>query len=74
MRGAGIAVDANKNVYVTGQTASPNFPCKNATQGALKGGNDAFVTQINPSGSAYVFSTYLGGSLNEESHSSGPKL
>ena len=72
--GAGIAVDANKNVYVTGQTASPNFPTKNATQGTLGGGNDAFVTQINPSGSAYVFSTYLGGSLNEDSTASGPSF
>ena len=73
--GAGIAVDANKNVYVTGQTASSNFPTTtNATQPTLGGGNDAFVTQINPSGSAYVFSTYLGGSLNEDSTASGPSF
>jgi hypothetical protein len=72
--GAGIAVDANKNVYVTGQTASTNFPAVSATQGTLGGGNDAFVTQINPSGSAYVFSTYLGGSLNEDSTATGPSF
>jgi hypothetical protein len=73
--GAGIAVDGNKNVYVTGQTASSDFPTtKNATQATPGGGNDAFVTQINPSGSAYVFSTYLGGSLNEDSTASGPSF
>ena len=73
--GAGIAVDANKNVYVTGQTASSNFPTTtNATQPTLGGGNDAFVTQINPAGSAFVFSTYLGGSLNEDSTASGPSF
>ena len=72
--GAGIAVDTNKNVYVTGQTASTNFPTVSATQGTPGGGNDAFVTQINPSGSAYVFSTYLGGSLNEDSTAVGPSF
>ncbi len=63
--GTGIAVDANRNAYVTGQTNSPNFPPANPTQAALAGGNDAFVSEISPSGSTLLFSTYLGGSLNE---------
>jgi hypothetical protein len=69
--GAGIAVDGNKNVYVTGQTGSSNFPLSSATQGTPGGGNDAFVTEINSSGSGYIFSTYLGGLLNEDSTASG---
>jgi hypothetical protein len=69
--GAGIAVDVNKNVYVTGQTGSTDFPVANATQGTSGGGNDAFVTELNASGSGYVFSTYLGGALNEDSTSGG---
>lgn len=43
----------------------------NATQKTSGGGNDAFVTELNASGSGYVFSTYLGGALNEDSTSGG---
>ncbi len=68
--GGGIAVDGNKNVYVTGQTGSSNFPLANATQPSIGGGNDAFVTEINPTGSQFVFSTFLGGAQNEDSTAS----
>jgi hypothetical protein len=64
--GASIAVDANNNAYVTGQTASTNFPTVIPTQASLGGGNDAFVSEINPAGSQLVFSTYLGGTLDED--------
>ena len=64
--GVGIAVDNNKNAYVTGQTSSTNFPTVSPTQATLKGQNDAFITEVNAAGSAIVFSTYLGGSLNED--------
>jgi hypothetical protein len=62
-----IVVDAAGNAYVAGQTNSTDFP---VTQGAfqvqnnaagLKVGN-AFVTKLNPAGTALVYSTYLGGS------------
>jgi hypothetical protein len=68
--GTAIAIDENKNVYVTGQTGSSNFKTAGATQGANGGGNDAFVSEINSAGSL-VFSTYLGGTSNENSVSSG---
>jgi len=71
--GAGIAIDSNKNAYITGQTGSSNFPTASATQATLGGGNDAFVTELNPSGSL-VFSTYLGGSQNEDSTANGASL
>lgn len=66
--GVGIAVDGNKNAYVTGQTSSTNFPVANASQPTLKGENDAFVSEIKAGGgsSSLLFSTYLGGSLNED--------
>jgi hypothetical protein len=68
--GAAIAVDGSGNAYVTGQTgSSTGFPVANATQATLKGGNDAFVSEINATGSQLLFSTYLGGSLNEDSTS-----
>src|SRR3989441_1834599 len=58
--GDDIAVDALGNAYITGATFSTNFP---TTVGAFQGGgNDAFVTKLNPTGSALVYSTYLGGS------------
>lgn len=63
--GTGIAIDGGNNVYVTGQTGSSNFPTASPTQPNLGGDNDAFVTEINSTGSEFMFSTYLGGSLNE---------
>jgi hypothetical protein len=62
--GQGIAVDAGGNAYVTGFTGSPNFPTANALQAGFGGGftGDAFVTKINASGTAFIYSTYLGGS------------
>jgi fibronectin type III domain protein/beta-propeller repeat-containing protein len=65
--GTGIAVDGANNVYVTGQTGSSNFPTANPTQQNLGGDDDAFVTVINSAGSQFLFSTYLGGSLEENS-------
>ena len=63
--GTGIAVDTNKNAYVTGQTNSTNFPTANPTQTNIGGGKDAFVTQIAPGGASLVFSTFLGGPQDE---------
>lgn len=65
--GTGIAVDAGNTVYVTGQTGSSDFPTANPTQPSLGGNNDAFVAEINAGGSRFLFSTYLGGSLDENS-------
>jgi hypothetical protein len=60
--GAGIALDAAGDAYVTGETGSTDFPTVNPLQAALKGRANAFVTELNPQGSALVYSTYLGGS------------
>jgi hypothetical protein len=60
--GEGIAVDSAGNAYVTGGTESPDFPTVKPLQPANAGGGDGFVSKINPSGSALVYSTYLGGS------------
>jgi hypothetical protein len=62
---ASIAVDSSGNAYVTGITASTNFPTVNALQPTNGGDFDLFVAQINPGGSALIFSTYLGGSGTE---------
>lgn len=65
--GRGIAVDTAGNAVVTGRVMNfapngPAFPTANAFQPNPGGGaNDAFVTKLNATGSALVFSTYLGG-------------
>jgi hypothetical protein len=64
--GKGIAVDSAENAYVTGYTWSTNFPTKNPLQPANGGSDDAFVTKIDPQGSALVYSTYLGGSGQDQ--------
>jgi uncharacterized repeat protein (TIGR01451 family) len=61
-RASGIAVDAAGSAYVTGSTASKNFPVRNALQAKLLGNKNAFVVKLNPAGNALVFGTYLGGS------------
>jgi hypothetical protein len=62
--GIRIAVDGNGSAYVTGETTSSAFPGVSASsiQPANGGGLDAFVTKINPAGTAIVYSTFLGGS------------
>jgi uncharacterized protein (TIGR03437 family) len=65
-RGFAIAADSTGNGYVTGETDSPDFPMVNALQASPGGGLDAFVTKLNPEGSALVYSTYLGGRTSEE--------
>lgn len=62
-----IAADDLGNAYVTGKTGSENFPTVKAVQRRYGGSWDAFVTKINPTGTALVYSTYLGGS-NEENY------
>jgi hypothetical protein len=64
--GARIAVDATGNAYVVGGTESADFPTVNPLQAALAGKQDTFVAKLNPTGSALVYSTYLGGSGEEE--------
>jgi hypothetical protein len=60
---SGIAVDATDHAYVTGGTASKDFPIVNAVQPTFGGHayGDAFVSKFNLSGSALEYSTYLGG-------------
>jgi hypothetical protein len=62
----GLAVDAADNIYVTGLTASTNFPTANPLQASNAGDFDGYVTKLNAAGSALVYSTYLGGSGFEE--------
>ena len=64
---SGLAVDAAGAMYITGWTNSVNFPTTPGSfQPVLIGGYDAFVTKIDPSGHALDYSTYIGGTLNDQ--------
>jgi len=77
-----ITVDTNGNVFITGYTASTDFPVVNATQPGYSDSGincpsdetpyrmcyDAFVTKLNPSGTAMVYSTYIGLPGDDEGH------
>jgi len=59
----GVAVDANGNAYIVGETSSTDFPVVNPFQAKRAGdSSDAFVSKLNASGTGLVYSTYLGGS------------
>lgn len=63
----GIAVDASGAAFVCGQSSSDNYP---VTPGAFDtanlSGTDAFITRLNATGSALIYSTLLGGSGADE--------
>jgi uncharacterized protein (TIGR03437 family) len=59
-----LALDPAGNVYVTGRTNSSDFPLTNPLQ-ATRTAFDMFVTEINAAGSAWLFSTFIGGSGSE---------
>ncbi len=71
--GKGIAVDSKGNAYVTGVTGggavlnkgTNDFPLVNAYQDTFGGIDDVFVVKLNPTGSAILYSTYLGGDSSD---------
>jgi len=61
-----IAIDANGNAYITGYTGSPDYPITpGAFQTTLSGYIDAFVAKLNPTGSALIYCTFIGGTPSE---------
>ncbi|MDI6768007.1 MAG: SBBP repeat-containing protein, partial [Bacteroidota bacterium] len=63
----GIAVDNDGNAYVTGATDQTDFPTTpSAYDTSFNGYADGFVTKMNATGSGIIFSTYVGGSDNDD--------
>ncbi len=67
-RALGVAVDPSGNSFIAGYTTSTNFPTVSPLQATKSGGRDVFVTKLNPAGSAIVYSTYWGGSGNDQAN------
>lgn len=63
--GQSIKVDSSGNAYIAGYTFSSDFPLQNPVQGSNAGTVNAFVTEINTGGTAFLFSTYFGGSADD---------
>jgi len=57
--GTSIAVDSAGSAYITGSTNALDFPTVNPFQ-STSTGQAGFVAKINPAGTAFVYSTYLG--------------
>jgi len=69
--GRGIAVAADGSVFVTGIASSTDFPTtpgvfQASNKAALNSASNAFITKLNPAGSALIYSSYLGGSSTAE--------
>lgn len=69
--GEAVAVDSAGSAYVTGATASLNFPVTNMAMQTVKGWQydafekDAFVTKFSSDGTSLIYSTYLGGTMDD---------
>ncbi len=60
-----LALDENENLYLTG-AALPSLPTVNAEQESSAGFLDAFVSKFDPTGTTLLYSTFLGGSLDDQ--------
>ncbi len=62
----GVAVDGDGNAFVTGYTDSVNFPITpGAFDANLTGNTDVFVAKLSADGSALLYASYLGGSVDD---------
>ncbi len=65
-RASSIAVDGTGSAVVVGSTSSTNLPLKNPIQAQFNGGYDnGFITRFSSDGKTILYSTYLGGSVDD---------
>lgn len=63
--GTSISIDNNGYIYITGWTASTDFPRANPFQNIYGGSTDAFMTRLSSAGNSLLHSTYLGGNARD---------
>jgi hypothetical protein len=76
---SGITVDDAGYIYIAGGTQSPDFPVTEGSydtsfNGEGEWAGDVFVTKLNPTGTEIVFSTFIGGEVEETLGSEGIKV
>ena len=72
--GTDIAVDSSGDAYIVGSTYSSNFPTttgayQTTNKAAAADGTNGFVAKVNPTGTALLYSTYLGGGSSDSAES-----
>lgn len=70
----GIGVDKSGQAVVYGRTNAKDFPTKNAAQSTIGGAYDAFITKLSANGASLVFSTFLGGSSDDNAYRGQPNM
>ncbi|MGO9267451.1 MAG: SBBP repeat-containing protein [Candidatus Binataceae bacterium] len=69
-----VAIDKAGDAYITGDAAESNFPVTPGAYQTVYGGagvngvGDVFVSKLNPSGSALIYSTYIGGAEDDSGY------
>ena len=67
--GRGVAIDGEGKVYVTGGTASADFPVTaDALDSTLGGDRDAFLVIFSSGGCGPLYASFLGGSARDEAY------
>ncbi|MGY5865161.1 MAG: SBBP repeat-containing protein [Candidatus Thorarchaeota archaeon] len=64
-----ISIDDEGNVFVVGETDSANFPLESPYDNETNGALDCFIMKFNSTGNGLIFSTYVGGSLDDFAYS-----
>ena len=65
-KGSAICIDASDVIYVVGYTDSSDFPTLNALDSLFSGESEGFLLKLSPQGDSLLYSTYLGGSGDDE--------
>ena len=66
-----IKLDTSNNVYITGQTASSNFPTVGAYDSSANGGTEVFISKLTSNLTTLSASTYLGGAATDIGYAIG---
>lgn len=66
--GSALAVDSKGNMYLTGRSNMTDFPMKDAWDSTHNGDLDVIVAKMNSTGSALLFSSYIGGTIQDYGH------
>ncbi|MHA2250133.1 MAG: NosD domain-containing protein [Candidatus Kariarchaeaceae archaeon] len=66
----GLEIDHEGNIYTSGSTTATDYPLSNPYNATFGGATDIFINKFTPDGQTLLFSTYIGGSLDDSVRSS----